>query len=211
MDQLLKITTVPIEFELKIRNAELQYSTTSTADIEISKNQNGGLQMKSHPIRINMDSFTPGSSVTAPSASGANTALTGSTYAISAQYQPGARNNESGGTIEQYLIHSNASFASAYSAMSGSTTASAYTGNTGASASAAQSMADLSNSDLSVRYQLDKLNFDMKIGNGNFEFIPGDIELVVTQRPEVKIEYIGKPIYVPPSAAEKFLNLEVKA
>jgi hypothetical protein len=31
-------------------------------------------------------------------------------------------------------------------------------------------------------------------------FLPPDLELVVTQRPQVVIKYIGGPIYVPPSA-----------
>ena len=32
------------------------------------------------------------------------------------------------------------------------------------------------------------------------EFIPGNVELIVRDRPRVEIEYIGGPIYVPPSA-----------
>ncbi len=36
--------------------------------------------------------------------------------------------------------------------------------------------------------------------NLNTEFTPPDIELVVTQRPQVIIKYVGGPIYVPPSA-----------
>ena len=33
------------------------------------------------------------------------------------------------------------------------------------------------------------------------EFIPGTIELSITQQPDVIIEYVGKPIYVPRVAA----------
>lgn len=36
--------------------------------------------------------------------------------------------------------------------------------------------------------------------NLNTEFTPPDLELVVTQRPQVIIKYVGGPIYVPPSA-----------
>ena len=56
-----------------------------------------------------------------------------------------------------------------------------------------------------------KLNFDMKVANGNFEFVPGDIELSITQHPEVRIEYIGGPIYVPPSSDPNFEPLDVRA
>ena len=65
--------------------------------------------------------------------------------------------------------------------------------------------------DLIINYQMDKLNFDMKVANGNFEFVPGDIELSITQHPEVRIEYIGGPIYVPPSSDPNFEPLDVRA
>jgi hypothetical protein len=36
-------------------------------------------------------------------------------------------------------------------------------------------------------------------------FLPPDLELVVTQRPQVVIKYIGGPIYVPPSADPNYV------
>jgi hypothetical protein len=36
-------------------------------------------------------------------------------------------------------------------------------------------------------------------------FLPPDLELVVTQRPQVVIKYIGGPIYVPPSADPNYI------
>ena len=42
------------------------------------------------------------------------------------------------------------------------------------------------------------------------EFIPGDIEFTVTQRPEVRIKYVGGPIYVPPSADPNYEPLDVE-
>ena len=38
------------------------------------------------------------------------------------------------------------------------------------------------------------------VDNFKTEFMPPDLELVVTQRAEVIIKYVGGPIYVPPSA-----------
>lgn len=65
-----------------------------------------------------------------------------------------------------------------------------------------------SDPDISIQYDMEKLNFDWRISRGDFEFVPGSIEFNITQRPEVKIEYIGSPIYVPPSADP---NFEAKA
>lgn len=41
MDQLIQITTVPIQYELKINNARLEYSR-SRAELEIHKNDDAG-------------------------------------------------------------------------------------------------------------------------------------------------------------------------
>lgn len=66
---------------------------------------------------------------------------------------------------------------------------------------------------LSIEYEMDKLQFDLKVEKGRVEFIPGTIELSITQQPDVIIEYVGKPIYVPPSVAAHFNgeNINVKA
>ena len=36
--------------------------------------------------------------------------------------------------------------------------------------------------------------------SSGFEFIPGSIEFVVSQMPDLEIEYLGDPIYFPRSA-----------
>ena len=43
--------------------------------------------------------------------------------------------------------------------------------------------------------------------------MPGNIELSIEQYPDVIIQYVGKPIYVPPSVAEHFNGefIDVKA
>ena len=58
---------------------------------------------------------------------------------------------------------------------------------------------------------MDKLNFDFMIGQNGFEFIPGDIEVTITQRPEVTIKYVGGPLYVPPSADPNHEPVDVMA
>ena len=53
--------------------------------------------------------------------------------------------------------------------------------------------------EMSIRYEMDKLNFDWRMNQMQFTFVPGDIEFKVTQQPDVVIKYIGGPLYVPPS------------
>ena len=44
MKQLINITTVPIQYELKIQNARMQYKN-ATAEVEISRDK-GGMRIK---------------------------------------------------------------------------------------------------------------------------------------------------------------------
>ena len=64
--------------------------------------------------------------------------------------------------------------------------------------------------ELNIKYEMDKLTFDWKINKTGFEFVPGDIEFTVTQRPEVVIKYVGGPIYVPPSADPNYEPVDVE-
>ena len=58
--------------------------------------------------------------------------------------------------------------------------------------------------------KMDKLTFDLKVAQGDFQFIPGNIEMSITQHPDVHIEYVGDPLYVPPSAAPNYKPLDVR-
>ena len=44
--------------------------------------------------------------------------------------------------------------------------------------------------------------------NQNFQFLPPDIELKITQRPKVIIKYVGGPIYTPASADPNYVRPE---
>ena len=61
MGPLIEITNVPIEIEMKVSHAKLEY-TRGTAELEISRD-NGGLSIKSRPIRLNIDTFEARNSV----------------------------------------------------------------------------------------------------------------------------------------------------
>ena len=65
--------------------------------------------------------------------------------------------------------------------------------------------------ELSIRYEMDKLNFDWRMGQMNFTFVPGNIEFTMTQRPDVIIKYVGGPLYMPPSADPDYEPIDVQA
>ena len=60
---------------------------------------------------------------------------------------------------------------------------------------------------ISFDYSMDQLNFDWSHirSRAEMEFVPGEIEFTVAQFPEVIIEFLGGPIYVPPSSDPNYV------
>lgn len=54
--------------------------------------------------------------------------------------------------------------------------------------------------DLNIDYQAPEFDVDYSMSEYQFEYVPASIEFTITQYPEVKIEYLGGFTYVPPSA-----------
>lgn len=201
MEQLLKITSVPIAFELKVNNARLQYSN-STAELEM-RTDKGGLHIKSSPIKINIDTFEARNSISpTPAESVRQAAQTGR----SAAYEATAKIASEGQILLSATLGDSAlnQIIASRNDMSPADIGLAFTPK-------APPNITWSEPDLTIQYEMDKLNFDWKVGAGNFEFIPGNIELSITQRPDLIIEYVGGPIYVPPSADPSYEPIDVKA
>ncbi len=201
MEQLLKITTVPIQYELKVNNARLEYHS-SKAELEISRNE-GGLSIKSRPVKLNLDTFEARNSIvptTVRSVSQSAQKGKDAAYSATAQFAQEGQLLLKAKIGEDVL---NNIFAQRNQMPSGDFTVGFIP----------TSPVDISYQapDLTISYEMDKLNFDLKIANGNFEFIPGNIEVVITQQPDIMIEYVGGPIYVPPSSDPNHEPIDVRA
>lgn len=61
MEQLLKITTIPLEYQLKIENSRLEYKS-STANLEMSRTH-GKLSIENRPAKLNLDTYEARNSV----------------------------------------------------------------------------------------------------------------------------------------------------
>ena len=200
MERLIEIKTVPIELEMKVNHARLDYKR-STVDLEISRNQ-GGLQIRSKPIKVNIDTFEARNSVSPTAMRSIEQAAqrgqqkvydTTATYARRGDLLLEAKIGEQ--LISQFAIESqqvNTDFAMKWLPTTGP---------------------DISwdGGELNIRYEMDKLNFDWRMKDMSFTFVPGDIEFSVTQQPDVIIKYVGGPLYVPPSSDPNYEPLDVKA
>ncbi len=196
MEQLIQITTIPFSYELKISNAKLERHNGS-AQIEISRDE-GGMKLKSQPIQIQLDSYEARNSVVPTTRTAISQAAQkgqSMAYNATAQYaQEGklmlqTQIGEGAQTIDQILANRTAPSTGQFEMGFIPTT---------------DADIDWEPASLSIEYEMDKLNFDLRQDTGSVEFVPGDIEMIINQRPEIQIEYIGGPIYVPPSAAALF-------
>ncbi len=202
MYPLIEIKTVPIEIEMKVSHAKLEY-TRGTADLEISRGE-GGLSIKSRPIKLNIDTFEARNSIVPT--------------AMRSQEQAAQRGQQASYT------------ATATYAQHGQMLLNAKLGEDVLSQFAAEAATkDLKPNvglqflpsvppeitwdpgEMHIRYEMDKLNFDWRVNQPKFEFTPGDIELSVTQQPDVIIKYVGGPLYVPPSSDPDYTPVDVEA
>lgn len=201
MYPLIEIKTVPIEIQMKVTNAHLEYAR-GTAQMEISRDKNG-LSIRSQPIKVNIDSFESRNSVTPTTATliqqQAQAGMQSAYQATAVMAREGRMMMEA--RIDQDVIPQLAK---------------------------QQNIGDPTNvnieflptvgpdigwdgGEMSIRYEMDKLNFDWRMEQMSFTFVPGDIEFTMTQRPDVIIKYVGGPLYVPPSADPNYEPIDVNA
>ena len=201
MYPLIEIKTVPIEIQMKVTNAHLEYAR-GTAQMEISRDKNG-LNIRSQPIRVNIDSFESRNSVTPTTATliqqQAQAGRQGAYQATAVMAREGRMMMEA--RIDQDVIPQLAKQQNI--------------GNpTNVNIDFLPTVGpDISwdGGEMSIRYEMDKLNFDWRMEQMSFTFVPGDIEFTVTQQPDVIIKYVGGPLYVPPSSDPNHEPIDVNA
>ena len=199
---LIEIKNVPIEIEMKISHAKLEH-TRGTADLEISR-ERGGLSIRTKPIRVNIDTFearnsifpTPVTSMEQNAEKGKQAVYEATaTYAQQGQLLLNAK-------IGQELVTQFAADAMMKDVKT----------NVGIDF-IPKAGAEISwdPGELNIRFEMDKVNFDWRMNQPQFEFTPGDIEISVTQRPDVVITYVGGPIYVPRSCDPNYTPIDIEA
>ncbi len=202
MYPLIEITTVPIEIQMKVKDAKLEY-TRGTAEMEIT-HTDSGLDIKSRPIRLRLDTFearnslrpTAVRSIEQAARKGQQTAYEATaTYAQHGNLLLDAKVGQELVTqFSQETMDKNIK----------TNVGLDFLPDTGPEI-------NWEEGSMQIRYEMDKMNFDWKIDKGEFKFTPGDIEISVSQHPDVIIKYLGGPIYVPPSADPDYEPIDVEA
>ena len=201
MYPLIEIKTVPIEIQMKVTRAHLEYAR-GTAQVEISRDKKG-LSIRSQPIKVNIDSYESRNSVTPTTA----TVIQQQAQAgKQAAYQATAVLARQGRMMMEAKIDEDVIPEIARQQNLGQPTETniEFLPRVGPDIS-------WDGGELSIRYEMDKLNFDWRMEQMSFTFVPGDIEFTMTQRPDVIIKYVGGPLYVPPSTDPDYEPVDVNA
>lgn len=185
MDQLLSIKHIPIKIEVNVTNAQLKPREADPLEpsVRISKNSDG-VRVAAQPYKVDissqkLDSYVP--SNVQPSK-------------LTLTYDAVAKMGGTDGTASA----ANTTAVSRSSSQSIETILSRLPKTKDSSIS-------YNDGTLSINYSMINNDGSSDIGSisdlkNGFEFIPGDIEFIVSQMPELEIEYLGDPLYFPRSA-----------
>ena len=201
MRPLIEIQTIPIEIQMKTTNAHLEYAR-GTAQMEVSRDRRG-LQIRIQPIRVNIDTFYARSSIVPTTA---QSIQQGAAQGQRAAYEATAVLAQEGRMMMEAKIDQDVipQLAQQKTVDQPAQLGIQFLPEVGPDIS-------WTGGEMSIRYEMDKLNFDWRMNQMQFTFVPGDIEFKVTQQPDVVIKYIGGPLYVPPSADPNYEPLDTKA
>lgn len=191
MDPLLKIQTVPCVLEFRAQPARMEMQQPE-ARLEITRDKKG-LTIESEPIKIQLDTTEARSSIGMKSVRKAidEAAKRG----VQLGYEAIGRIAEDGNFLMDIHLKQNTIPALAAKSIDlNLETMIGFSPSTGPEIS-------WNGPDLQMKYEMDKLNFDWRTNRPELKFIPGKLEFIIKEYPDVVIEYMGEPIYVPPSAA----------
>ena len=204
MYPLIEIKTVPIEIRMKTTSASLEY-TRGTAEMEISRTEKG-LDIKSRPIKLQVDTFEARSEMTPTAMQSVDRAAQNGKQAA---YEATATYAQHGKLMLNARLGQDMVSEIAREPINEDIQKSGQIGLDFVPKE--RPNIDWENGTMEIRYEMDKLNFDWKIDQGEFKFTPGDVEISVEQQPKVIIKYMGGPIYVPRSADPNYEPVDVEA
>ena len=165
MEPLIRITTVPIKYELKIERAKLEYKR-SVAQLE-TRRKKGQMSMKSRQIKVHIDTYDARNSVCPTTMEkvrqSAAEVKAAASEAAATYAKEGALllDSEIPNPLDQ-IISQRAQMPSGDFGLQ-------FLPATGPDL-------EWSDPELNIQYQMDKLSFELKVAKGDVEFIPGKFE-----------------------------------
>lgn len=190
---LLQITTIPIQIEIKVTNAKYQPVEGDHQPRVNITTKNGGYVMEAEPLKLNIDTYSARSSLGYGNMTDGDVMAKKASEGWKIAFQGTAKIASEGDQLARGVSPSEIAI-----------------NNARAGATVETIMEFLPKEGADVTFDEGKLNIEYQMGEQDIdwditsqlpmEFIPGSVELIIHDRPRVEIEYIGDPIYVPPSA-----------
>ena len=190
---LLQINTIPIRIEIKVTNGKFQRSEENTQPKVNVTTKNGGYVMQAEPLKLNIDTYQARKSLGYGHMNDGDMLQQKAQEGFSIAFQGTAKAVSEGDQLARGASPSELALSNA---RAGATvqTIMEFLPKEGADVT-------FDGGTLSIEYQMGTQDFDWDIHpDSPMEFIPGSVELIVQDRPRVEIEYVGDPIYVPPSS-----------
>ena len=191
MKPLLKVQTVPINLEYKIQRAQLKQNTEQPR-VNVTRSR-GNAYIQTTPAQVKIDTYEARASAGLKSAPRAvrEFADAGKSAAMEATRNYAEQGNQitdSHGKGQPMLdVIQSKAIRTADTIM--------------AFIPSVPPEITVQDGSISFDFTMDKLSFDWNINTrAQFDYIPGEIEFTITEYPRIIIEYVGGPIYVPPSA-----------
>ncbi len=194
VQQLLRITTTPMRYELEVEHSKLEYKQTAPSASVEAKPAKLNIDSKTD-TSVNIDTYEARKSLgIMDSMDFVKTNATESRQALTKQI---GEYREIGNEISN--IQNGVSIADIYRSKMTDSHYELYT------AFLPSGGAELSwnPAQLNMSFEPSNVSIDWNIEENAFNFIPGSVRMKITQMSSVNIEYIGGPLYFPPSAREK--------
>jgi len=202
MEPLLQIKAIPISIEYKINKARFEAVNTQ-ASVEISGGSHG-LKMQMKPLKLKLDRVETGFS-----SDEINTKYVAENFTkngVKVTYEAKNSYTEESENMLNISIMDNPIPEIAIKKFSSDVSF-----NLGTVSPINNNEISWEPQELTIRYEMDKLNFDWNIKRPEMNFIPGNIEFIIKEYPRLEINYIGKPIYVPASADPDYKPIDTFA
>ncbi|MCI8622807.1 MAG: hypothetical protein HFG26_04010 [Provencibacterium sp.] len=189
--QLLRITSVPIQYQIQVERARLEMSKEGETRGRMEQ-RDAQLQLRARNIQMRMDSTDMRASLGLKSVgrkiSEAAQQRKQAALNLTAQYaSEGEKMTQKGVDVTQIV----ADRLFGQSQQSSSTLV--FLPTVGPAIT-------WQPNDLQVQYNPGELNFDWEIMRNAMDYVPGKFQMNILQYPKVQIEYLGEPSYVPPSS-----------
>ncbi|MCL2109515.1 MAG: DUF6470 family protein [Oscillospiraceae bacterium] len=193
---LLSITSIPISVEISVTKAQLKNPNDPRPQIRVTTGD-GGIQIEAEPTKIKIDTYAARSSMGLGNKNYADFYKGEASKGMNLAYKGTARIVSDGNSLAR-----------------GTTPGELAIKNTRAGASIQTIMehipktgADVTFDEgtLNINYEVKDLDIDWaNLKSSPMQFVPGRVDINITQMPKVIIEYRGDPIYVPASSNPKY-------